>query len=61
MNYHLDAQGLELKERHGAWWRREERLYTRATGTPLGDLWLPLADGSDRPAGYGSHAGYAGC
>ncbi len=46
MNYKLDAQGLDLKERHGDWWRREECLYTRATGTPLGDLWLPLADGT---------------
>lgn len=46
MNNYLDEQGLALKQRHSAWWRREERLYTRATGTPLGDLWLPLADGT---------------
>jgi hypothetical protein len=46
MKYVLDEQGLALKKRHIAWWQREERLYTRSTGTPLGDLWLPLADGS---------------
>ncbi len=47
MNCFLDAQGLELKQRHSAWWQREERLYTRSAGAPLGDLWLPLADGTD--------------
>jgi len=33
-------------ERHAAWWRREAPLLTRVEGTPLGDLWLPLADGT---------------
>ena len=46
MSVFLDAQGSALKERHVAWWNREVSLYTRSEGVPLGDLWLPLADGS---------------
>ena len=33
-----------LVTRHARWWRREEMLVTVVEGTPLGDLWLPLAD-----------------
>jgi hypothetical protein len=46
MKNNLDAQGLALQKRHRAWWRREERLFTRTQGVPLGDLWLPLSDGT---------------
>jgi hypothetical protein len=46
MNIILDADGLKLKEKHMKWWQGETYLYTRSAGTPLGDLWLPLADGS---------------
>lgn len=42
----LDAEGLRLQERHRNWWRRQGMLYRQAEGGPLGDLWLPLADGT---------------
>ncbi|MCL4506975.1 MAG: hypothetical protein M1434_10610 [Chloroflexi bacterium] len=39
-----DAACANLIERHAFWWRREEMLLTIVDGSPLGDLWLPLAD-----------------
>ena len=42
----LDDAGKELKERHARWWQRKESLLTIGEGGPLGDLWLPLADGT---------------
>lgn len=46
MTYHLSDEATLLLQKHVAWWHRKERLYTRSTGTPLGDLWLPLSDGT---------------
>lgn len=43
----LDAAGRSLIKRHRRWWAREETLVTRVDGAPLGDLWVPLADGTD--------------
>ena len=42
----LDDAGKTLKERHARWWQRKESLLTVHEGGPLGDLWLPLADGT---------------
>ena len=42
----LDARGRELINRHTEWWRRKASLLTFVQGAPLGDLWLPLADGT---------------
>lgn len=39
-------QGEALLQRHADWWQRKATLVTRIQGTPLGDLWLPLADGT---------------
>lgn len=35
-----------LLERHARWWQREGSLLTWLPRSPLGDLWLPLADGT---------------
>lgn len=43
----LDDVGRALVERHRRWWAREATLVTRVAGAPLGDLWVPLADGGD--------------
>lgn len=43
----VDDAGRALLERHAGWWRRETSLHTVQQGAPLGDLWLPLADGTD--------------
>jgi hypothetical protein len=40
----LAAQALIA--RHRAWWQRRGTLYTEVLVAPLGDLWLPLADGT---------------
>jgi len=42
----LDSTGQALLERHAAWWQRKASLYTVVRSAPLGDLWLPLADGT---------------
>ena len=42
----LDADGAALLKRHADWWRRKASLLTVVPGAPLGDLWLPLADGT---------------
>ena len=41
-----DATVRDLLQRHAAWWRREASLTTFVEGVPLGDLWLPLSDGT---------------
>ena len=43
----LDQAGKSLLERHAAWWQREASLCTVRQSSPLGALWLPLADGTD--------------
>jgi len=43
----LDEAGKSLIERHRRWWAREETLVTQSELAPLGDLWVPLADGTD--------------
>jgi hypothetical protein len=42
----MDDEGMALIEAHRRWWQREGSLLTREQGTPLGDLYLPLADGT---------------
>jgi hypothetical protein len=42
----LDTEGEVLRQRHAAWWRREGVLLSVSESPPLGNLWLPLADGS---------------
>lgn len=44
----LDHDGEALLTRHADWWAgRGSALVTVLDGAPLGDLWLPLADGSE--------------
>ncbi len=45
-NLILDEAGRALLKRHADWWQRKGMLYTVVPDIPLGDLWLPLADGS---------------
>lgn len=42
----LDAASEQLRLSHGEWWQRKAALLTVVHGAPLGDLWLPLADGT---------------
>jgi hypothetical protein len=42
----VDESGQALLARHAGWWKRQTNLLTFYQGSPLGDLWLPLADGS---------------
>jgi hypothetical protein len=42
----LDADAQALLKRHADWWQRKGSLFSIARGEPLGDLWLPLADGT---------------
>jgi hypothetical protein len=42
----LDDAGLALQQRHAEWWQRKTSLCTFVDGAPLGDLWLPLSDGT---------------
>jgi len=42
----VDKDGQALIQRHAQWWQRKASLLTRTPGASLGDLWLPLADGS---------------
>jgi hypothetical protein len=44
--YLLDEQAERLLERHAAWWQRKGSLISATKSTPLGDLWLPLSDGT---------------
>jgi hypothetical protein len=41
-----EANVTELFTRHEAWWRGEEMLVAFVPHSPLGELWLPLQDGS---------------
>ncbi len=47
VNPKIDKAGEALLQRHADWWQRKGALITYIEGTPLGDLWLPLADGTD--------------
>ena len=42
----LDAGAKAILQRHADWWRGKGMLYAKLPDAPLGDLWLPLADGS---------------
>jgi hypothetical protein len=42
----LDARGHALLARHRDWWQHKGLLLAESVGSPLGDLWLPLADGT---------------
>ncbi|NLG48747.1 MAG: hypothetical protein GX552_01390 [Chloroflexi bacterium] len=42
----LDASGRAVLARHLDWWQLQGPLYAEVPHTPLGDLWLPLADGT---------------
>lgn len=42
----LDTETTTLLQRHAKWWQRKATLVTRLRGTPLGDLWLPLSNGT---------------
>jgi len=43
----LDDAGRTLIERHRRWWSGEALLLTFDHSAALGDLWVPLADGTD--------------
>jgi len=42
----LPAATLALLSRHAAWWQKKGLLYAETPGSILGDLWLPLSNGS---------------
>ena len=42
----LEDTGRDLLAKHAAWWKRESSLLTAVPSAALGDLWLPLADGT---------------
>jgi hypothetical protein len=42
----VDEKGRATLARHADWWQRKGMLFVEAAGTPLGDLWLPLSDGT---------------
>jgi len=44
--YILDDRAERLLERHAAWWQRKGSLISTTPSAPLGDLWLPLSDGT---------------
>lgn len=44
--YHIDQKGQVILRRHADWWRRKGTLHTEVPDEPLGDLWLPLSDGT---------------
>jgi hypothetical protein len=46
MEYIVDEAGVALLQRHADWWQRKASLCAFVSGAPLGDLWLPLADGT---------------
>lgn len=43
---YLDREGRQLLARHADWWERRGALFVEAQTGALGDLWLPLADGT---------------
>jgi len=42
----VDLKGRALLARHADWWQRNGTLYVEVSDPPLGDLWLPLSDGT---------------
>ena len=42
----LDDSARAKLARHADWWNRRGMLFAKVGGAPLGELWLPLADGS---------------
>jgi len=42
----LDGRGRAILARHAQWWQRKGMLYMEVSEAPLGDLWLPLSDGT---------------
>lgn len=42
----LDRESKGILDRHASWWKREGTLYAEVRDAPLGDLWLPLSDGT---------------
>ena len=45
-SFTLSADAQALLQRHADWWRGKGSLFSYTHGGPLGDLWLPLSDGS---------------
>jgi hypothetical protein len=43
---HVPDADPRLLERHADWWLRRGSLYAEVAREPLGDLWLPLSDGT---------------
>lgn len=46
MSITVNADGEKTLRRHAEWWQRRGMLYGETQQAPLGDLWLPLADGT---------------
>ncbi|MBM3189442.1 MAG: hypothetical protein FJZ90_12050 [Chloroflexi bacterium] len=44
--YRLAPEAESLFQRHADWWQRKGKLKTWYPRSPLGDLWLPLSDGT---------------
>jgi hypothetical protein len=42
----IDQTRPDLLDRHADWWQRKGTLFAQVDSQPLGDLWLPLADGT---------------
>lgn len=42
----VDEKGRAILARHANWWQRKGMLYVEIRDEPLGDLWLPLWDGT---------------
>jgi len=42
----VSGTARDILARHRAWWARRSMLVARVPSAPLGDLWLPLADGT---------------
>lgn len=42
----LDNSARAKLARHAEWWHRKGMLFAKVGGAPLGELWLPLADGT---------------
>ena len=45
-SFTLEPDAQALLKRHADWWQGKGSLFSIARGEPLGDLWLPLADGT---------------
>ncbi len=42
----VDRNGQAILARHADWWQERGILYAETSDAPLGDLWLPLSDGT---------------